>query len=475
MSSDKFQIDMCHGPLMGKIVLFALPLIFTYILQLLFNAADLIVIGHFSSHEAMAAIGSTINLNALVINIFFGLSIGTNVIAAKAYGAKDPEQISRAVHTAITVSLYGGILLMIAALLAAKPLLILLDTPEEVLPLSCKYIWICFSAIPLIMLYNFGCAILRAVGDTRRPLYYLVIAGIVNVVLNLFLVVCCELDVEGVAIATAVSHGISAALILRALLRTKEQYRLEWKKLHLHIPTFKEMLRIGIPAGVQSSCYAVSNMIIQSSINSFGSYAMAGMTAAMSLEGIVYVGSFAFHQTAISFTAQNLGGRKFKRILKSIYGCISCGAVCCIIMGWSFYFAGETLLAVFNPDPQVIKWGMIRIEIMLTTYALCGIMDAASGGLRGLGHSLLSAIICLIGACGFRVFWVFCIFPLNPTMENLMLSYPISWGLVALASCVSLAVVYRKLLKEQLPRERILWSKMGYGVPRGFRFIGSSK
>ncbi len=471
---DKYQIDMCHGPLLSKIIMFALPLIFTYILQLLFNAADLVVIGHYSSHESMAAIGSTINLNALVINVFFGLSIGANVLAANAFGAKDPVKIRQTVQTSITVSLYGGILLMIAAILAAEPLLVLLDTPKEILPLSCRYIWICFGAIPFIMLYNFGCAILRAMGDTRRPLYYLVVAGLVNVGLNMFLVIVCGMNVEGVALATAASHGISAFLIIRSLIRTKESYRLDLRKLHLHLPIFKEMLKIGVPAGVQSSCYAISNMIIQSSINSFGSYAMAGMTAAMGLEGIVYVGSFAFHQTAISFSAQNLGGKKFKRIMKSLYCCFCCSSACCLAMGWGFYCFGEFFLGIFNPDPQVIEWGMIRMKYMLTMYFLCGLMDTATGGLRGLGYSLLSAVICLFGACGLRIFWVFCIFPHDRTMENLMLSYPVSWAAVAFFACIALFFVYRKTVRQQCPHS-LLWNKLGYGVPRGFRFIGSSK
>ena len=328
MTTSKYQIDMCHGPLFGKIVLFAMPLMFTYILQLLFNAVDLVVIGHYAPHEAMAAVGATMNLNSLVINIFIGISIGTNVLAARFFGAKDSGGMSRTVHTSMTVAIYGGIALMIAGLVVARPLLALMDTPEEILPMSCTYIWICFCAIPFIMLYNFGCAILRAVGDTRRPLYFLIIAGIVNVLLNLFFVIVCGMDVGGVALATAISHGISAFLILKTLISARDVYRLQLKKLSVDFTIFKEMLKIGIPAGVQSSCFAVSNMIIQSSINSFGSLAMAGTTAVLGLEGIVYVGSYAFHQTAISFVAQNLGGRKFKRILKSLYGCFLCAAGC---------------------------------------------------------------------------------------------------------------------------------------------------
>ncbi len=475
MSTDKYQIDMCHGPLFGKIVLFALPLMFTYILQLLFNAVDLIVIGHYAPHQAMAAVGATMNLNSLVINIFIGVSIGANVLAARYFGARDAESMRRTVHTAITAALAGGVVLMFLGLAVAKPLLVLMDTPEEILPLSCTYIWICFCAIPFIMLYNFGCSILRAVGDTRRPLYFLIIAGLTNVFLNLFFVIYCGMDVGGVALATAISHGISAFLIVRTLLTAHGVYRLEFRQLGMDWKIFKEMLKIGIPAGVQSSSFAISNMIIQASINSFGSLAMAGTTAVLGLEGIIYVGSYAFHQTAISFVAQNLGGRKFKRIVRSLYDCFLCSASSCLIMGLGFYFAGEFLLAIFNPDPQVIAWGMVRMKILFTTYLFCGFMDVASGGLRGLGYSLLSAVISFAGVCAFRVGWVWLVFPHYRTMENLLLSYPLSWLLAAAVSGVLLYILCRRMIRNHCASRSAAWSKLGPGVPRGFRYLGGPK
>ncbi|MEG2076274.1 MAG: MATE family efflux transporter, partial [Victivallaceae bacterium] len=339
-----YEIDMCHGPLLGKILRFAMPLMLTYILQLLFNAADLVVIGHYSDHTAMAAIGSTMNLNSLVINVFIGLSVGTNVVVAKCFGSKKLSDIHAAVHTSIAVAFWGGIGLMIIGLLVAKPLLILMKTPEEVLPLSCTYIWICFGAIPFIMLYNFGCSILRAVGDTRRPLIFLVIAGIVNVMLNLFFVIGCGMSVGGVALATAISHGIAATLILRTLRQSHGEYHLNWRDCRVDWKIFRQILQIGVPAGIQSSCFAISNMLIQSSINSFGATAMAGTTAALGLEGIVYVGSYAFHQTAISFVAQNLGAQKYKRILKSLYGCFLFAVIGCSIMGFGFWLTGKYVL-----------------------------------------------------------------------------------------------------------------------------------
>ncbi len=471
----KYEIDMCRGPLFGKIVLFALPLMATYMLQLLFNAADLIVLGNYAHYNAMAAVGATMNLNSLIINLFIGLSIGSNVLAARFLGANDFENTRKAVHTSMAVALYGGAGLMVVGLLTAKPLLIWMNTPPEILPLSCTYIWICFSAIPFIMLYNFGCAVLRAVGDTRRPLMFLIFAGIVNVVLNLFFVIICKMDVAGVALATVCSHLISAVLILRTLFgAAKTNYGLRLKELHIDGFMFREILKIGVPAGVQSSCFAISNMIIQSSINSFGPAAMAGTTAVLGLEGIVYVGSFALHQTAISFVAQNLGGRKYKRILKSIYACFFCTLLACSIMGWGFCLFGRPLLAIFNPNPVVIEWGMLRMKILFTTYGLCGLMDVASGGLRGLGYSLTSAIVTLAGTCIFRIYWVLLVFPQKPTMEFLMLSYPISWFLIALINGLILFWAYRKLLHSDC-NIHTPWLGLRPCVPSGFRYIGGSK
>lgn len=469
-----YEIDMCHGPLFGKIILFALPLTLTYILQLLFNAADLIIIGHYAHYNAMAAVGATMNLNSLVINIFIGLSVGTNVVTARYIGANEPEKVRRAVHTSMTVALYGGIALMFIGLAVAKPLLVLMRTPEEILSLSCTYIWICFCAIPFIMIYNFGCAVLRSVGDTRRPLFFLIIAGIVNVILNLFFVIVCGMDVGGIALATAISHGIAAGLILRTLLTSQGICYLRLKELGIDREIFSDILKIGVPAGLQSSCFAISNMTIQSSINSFGALAMAGTTAVLGLEGIVYVGSFAFHQTAISFVAQNLGARKFKRILKSLYSCFLCATIVTSVMGWAFFVFGREILTIFNPNPEVIDWGILRMKILFTTYGLCGIMDVASGGLRGLGYSFTSTVVSLLGTCVFRVWWVFMIFPHYQTMENLMLSYPISWFLVAFVSSALLFFIYRKLLNSHC-RIATPWLGLHPCVPRGFRYLGGPK
>lgn len=474
IETNKYEMDMCHGLLFGKIVLFALPLMATYILQLLFNAADLIVIGHYAHYHAMAAVGATTNLNALIVNLFIGLSIGSNVIAARYFGANDSVNARKAVHTSMTVALYGGLVLMVLGLIVAKPILILMKTPDEILPSACTYIWICFCAIPFIMIYNFGCAILRAVGDTRRPLMFLVIAGIINVLLNMFFVIICGMDVGGVALATAISHGIAAVLILRTMIRTKGVYGFRMKDLGIDRVMFRQILKIGIPAGLQSSCFAISNMIIQSSINSFGPLAMAGTTAVLGLEGIVYVGSFAFHQTAISFVSQNLGGRKYKRIRKSLYSCFICAAIACSLLGWGFFLLGRPILALFNPNPEVIAWGMLRMKILFTTYGLCGCMDVASGGLRGLGYSLTSAVISLVGACVFRIWWVLAIFPIEPTMENLLFSYPISWFLIAMVGVSLLYFAYRKLLQSNC-HISTPWLGLRPDIPKRFPYPDGSK
>lgn len=463
---------MCHGPLLGKILLFAMPLMLANMLQLLFHAADLIVIGQYSTHESVAAIGCTGSMYALFVNIFVGISVGSNVLVARFFGAGDPEKIRKTVHTTMAFSLLGGIIIGILAVLTARSVLIFLDTPPEILPKSTRYIQICFSALPFVMIYNFGCAILRAVGDTRRPFIYLVIAGVVNVILNLILVIFFGLDVEGVAIATAISHVIAAGLIFFALCKSDSDIKLHLKKLRIDISILKEMLHIGIPAGIQSSCFAIANMLIQSSINGFGSYAMAGMTAAIGLEGITYVSANAFHFTAISFVAQNLGGQHYKRILRSSYYCYLFGALFCGIIGWGFYLSGGYFLAFYNPDPQVIEWGILRMKIMFTTYFLCGLMDASTGVLRGLGYSILSTVICLSGACFFRIFWIMVVFPRYKTMECLLYSYPISWGAVALIAVVAQFIIYRKILRTQCPRF-VDWKKWNPRLPRGCRHSGN--
>ncbi len=455
MSGEKFQIDMCHGPLLGKIILFSLPLIFTQVFQLLFNAVDLMVVGRFVSSDAMASVGATMTLNSFMINAFSGLSVASNILVSRFYGGGDRKSLSLTVRTSMQLALYGGIAVMVIALLAARPLLILMQTPGSILDMSCLYVWICFCAIPCVMLYNFGAAILRAVGDTRRPLIFLIVAGVVNVGLNLFFILVCGMGVAGVAIATAISHGVSAWLILRTLVNTPGCFRLKLRGKGFAFPIFREMLWLGIPAMIQSACFPISNMIIQSAVNSFGAVAIAGNTAAQALEGFIYIGSYAFHHTAVSFVSQNYGGGKYKRIVRSLLYSYLSGTVFCITIGMAFLWWGRTLLAFFNPDPEAIEWGMLRLKVIGICYFLCSSMDAASGGLRGLGYSTLSTVNSLTGACAMRILWIWWIFPVFPTYFCVLVSYPISWFLVTTVSSGCLWFLCRRLLRTGAARRQV--------------------
>lgn len=447
-SAKKYQIDMTRGPLFSKIIRFSVPLMFSYVLQMLFNTADLIVVGRFASSEALAAVGATSGLTVLVLNIFFGLAVGVNVLTARFIGAKDRKNISATVHTAAAVGLYGGILMAAIGILASRPMLQLMATPDNILDKSTLYMQLYCAGIPFMVFYNFGSAVMRAQGDTRRPLIFMVIAGIINVLLNLFFVLVFHMDAGGVALATLLANAVSALLILAVQTGARDSSRLIWRKIRIQGAIFKEMLKIGLPAGIQGSFFSISNITIQSSINSFGALAIAGNTAAQSLEGLVLCGSSSFYYTAISFMGQNHGARKYKRIVRSIFWCLACTIVFSLVAGLTFCLTGNTVLKIYNPDPEVIRWGMIRVKILFSTYFLCGIMDAISGSLRGLGHSLKPTVVTLLGVCAFRIAWVLWIFPHDRTMENLMLSYPVSWTLVSVVNGMILYVVCRKLFRD---------------------------
>ena len=447
-SGKKFQIDMCHGPLFSKIILFSIPLIVTNLLQLLFHAADLVVLGQYADPKAMAAVGATTGLTVLVLNLFFGISVGVNVLAARYTGARDPENVSKTVHTAAAVAVSGGVIMAAIGVLISRPILQMMAVPDDILAKSTLYMQIYCAGIPFVVSYNFGSSILRALGDTRHPLIFMIIAGVVKVLLNLVFVLMLHWDVAGVALTTMVSNALSATLIALTLRTARDASRLVWKKIRIHGDILKEMLKIGLPAGIQGSFFSISNVIIQSSINSFGAVAIAGNTAAYSLECIAYVGCSAYYYTAISFIGQNHGAMKFKRITRSIGYCFLCSVLSSVLMGWGFYLFADSLLKIYNPDPEVIRWGIIRMKILFTTYFFCGIMDVISGSLRGLGHSVKPTVVTLMGVCVFRIAWVFWIFPHDPTMENLMISYPISWILVSIVNGTILFVVCRKMFRK---------------------------
>ncbi|MBR6237663.1 MAG: MATE family efflux transporter [Lachnospiraceae bacterium] len=449
MADKKYEMDMCNGPILGKILIFTLPLIASGILQLLFNAADMVVAGRFAGSVALAAVGATSSLINLLINVFLGLSVGSNVVIAHFYGAKMDKEVSETVHTSVMLALIGGVFLCIVGLLAASPLLRLMGTPEEILPHSVAYMRIYFIGMPVMLLYNFGAAILRAVGDTRRPLYYLTFAGVINVILNVIFVVFFKMGVKGVAFATIISQAVSALLVLRVLAVSESVIKLELSKLSVNKDKLLRIAKIGLPAGFQGSLFSISNVLIQSSVNSFGAIAVAGNTAAMNLEGFVYNSMNAFHQTAISFTGQNMGARKHDRVKKILVSCLGCVLVTGIVMGLLSYVFGERLLSMYSKDAEVIDYGLKRMAVIMLTYYLCGIMDVMVGTLRGMGYSIMPMIVSLMGACVFRIIWIFTVFRLIHTPKCLYISYPISWGLTFSVHLICFIFVARRRLNDR--------------------------
>lgn len=439
---------MCSGPLLGKILSYAMPLMLSGILQLLFNAADVIVVGRFAGHESLAAVGSTSALVNLLINVFIGLSIGANVLVAQYFGARKDREVSETVHTAVTVSLVCGVLLVVIGTFASAPLLSLMETPADVLDKASLYMRIYFMGMPVIMLYNFGAAILRAIGDTRRPLYFLMTAGVVNVLLNLMFVIVFHMGVAGVALATVLSQCISAALVCRCLAKSDGSYRLEFSKLRINRRMFGRIARIGLPAGFQGAVFSISNVLVQSSLNSFGSVAMAGSTAASNLEGFVYNAMNSIYQTNLSFTSQNIGGGKFSRINRILMLCLAVVTVIGLVMGGSFVLLGSNLLGIYSSDPAVIQNGLKRMMVICAPYFICGWMDVLVGSLRGLGYAVLPMLVSLTGACGLRVVWLYTVFQWHPTLETLYLAYPVTWLVTAIVHLCCFLLVRRKFPKE---------------------------
>ncbi|MBQ2100610.1 MAG: MATE family efflux transporter [Lachnospiraceae bacterium] len=438
-----YEIDMCNGPLLGKIVVFYLPLMLSGVLQLLFNAADIIVVGQFAGDEALAAVGSTSSLINLLVNIFIGLSVGTNVLVARYFGAGQKKELSEMVHTSVLTALVSGVFLIFVGFFIARPALTLMGVPEDVIDMSILYIRIYFAGMPVMMAYNFGSAILRAVGDTKRPLYYLLTAGVVNVVLNLIFVIVFQMSVAGVALATVISQGLSAYLVLRCLMKTESDYQLVLSKLHINWDKLLKMIAIGIPAGLQGSLFSISNVLIQSSVNSFGKIVMAGNTAASNIEGFVYTSMNALYQTSISFTGQNYGAKKFDRIGKILVICQVLVIGVGLILGNGAYLFGGTLLKLYTDNPEAISYGVRRLSVICTTYCLCGMMDVIVGSIRGMGYGIMPMLVSLTGACLFRVIWIFTVFQSIHTLECLYMSYPISWALTFSVHLVCFLVVFQ--------------------------------
>ncbi len=444
-NTKKYEIDMCNGPLFSKIVLFSLPLMLSGILQLLFNAADMIVVGRWAGSSALAAVGSTGSLVNLIVNVFIGLSVGANVLVARYYGSGQDNELSDTVHTAILVSIISGIALIFIGCFVAPKALLLMGTPKDVLPQAVLYIRIYFCGMPAMMLYNFGASILRAVGDTKRPLYYLSAAGVINVVLNLIFVIVFHLGVAGVALATTLSQVVSAALVIRCLSLSDGSYKLDLRRLRIVKHKLGLMIRIGLPAGFQGAVFSISNVLIQSSVNSFGSLAMAGNSAAANLEGFVYTAMNTFHQTAVSFTSQNYGARNYKRIGKILLICCASVTVVGLVLGSMFYLFGGTLLSLYSEDPVVIGYGINRLFYICLPYFLCGLMDTLVGVIRGMGYAIMPMIVSLTGACLLRVIWIYTVFQEYRSLQVLYLSYPFTWTVTALVHLICFGIVYHKL------------------------------
>lgn len=439
---------MCEGPLFGKILRFALPLMFSGILQLLFNAADIIVVSRFAAdgNTALAAVGSTSALINLLVNLFIGLSTGATVAVSRFMGARDMRSVTRAVHTAITLAAISGVAVGLFGFFCAGTFLTWMDTPPSVLGDAVLYIKIYFCGMPAMMLYNFGASILRAVGDTKRPLYYLTAAGVLNVILNLVFVIVFHLDVAGVALATVLSQCLSAVLVIRCMIVNGGAVKLNPSELRIHKREFSQIVRIGLPAGLQGSLFAISNVLIQAAVNGFGDIVMAGNAAGANIEGFLYTSMNAFSQATINFVGQNAGAAKMSRVRRVVFLTVGMVSVLGFVLGSSAYLAGEFLLSIYRPgETDVIAAGMIRMWYMLPPYFFLGVMEVLAGAMRGLGRSVLPMIVSLLGACGFRILWLYTFFAWMPTLGILYLSYPISWALTAAVHAVCLFFTYRKL------------------------------
>ena len=447
------SMDMTEGPLLSKVLFFALPIMLSGILQLLFNAADTIVVGRFAGNEALAAVGSVGSLNNLIISLFIGLSVGVNVLVARFTGAREPQNVAETVHTAVLLSLIGGVALAFIGIVAARPLLELMGSPEDVIDLAVLYVRIIFAGMPVQMLYNFCAAILRAIGDTKRPLYFLTIAGIINVVLNLIFVVGCHLSVAGVALATIISQVVSAALVTRSLMHMEGPTRLYPRRLHINRRMLRLILSIGLPAGIQSSVFSLSNVVIQSSVNSFGSIVIAGNAAAANVGNFVYQAMNTFQQAVTCFAGQNMGARKPARVIRALYVCQIWALIFGLAFGLSSCIFGRQLLGLYTGDPQVIAVGLERLYIVCGPYFLCGLLDVMTGVLRGIGYSLLPMVVSLLGACAFRILWVVTVFAAVPTMNCLMISYPVSWGLTFAVMAFFFVILWRRICAHYSPEE----------------------
>ena len=439
---------MINGTIMPKLITFAIPLMFSGILQLLFNAVDIIVVGRFSGSQSLAAVGSTSSLINMLTNLFIGISLGANVLAARFYAAGKHKEMSETVHTSILTAFISGVLMIFVGIFFSRPALELMDTPSDVIELATLYMRIYFVGMPFFMLYNYGAAILRAVGDTKRPLIFLVVSGVTNACLNLLLVIVFKMDVAGVAIATVISQMISCVLVLICLYKTDAVYQLRFKKLRIKWEYLGQIFRIGIPAGIQSTLISFSNVLLQSSVNSFGSIAMAGYTAANNVLSFLYMGANSITQACMSFTSQNYGARKPKRMDKVLIDGLILQIVICLTLGVLAYVFGNQVSNIYTDDPNVIKCSVEILALTTVPYFLCGFMDTFPGVLRGMSRSTVPMILCLLGTVGVRILWIYCFFPHNRTLGYLFVSYPVSW-----IATIVMQLIYYIFIRKEVHKE----------------------
>ncbi len=447
MKNNKYEIDMCNGTIMDKLISFALPLMISGMLQLMFNAVDIIVVGRFTGSQALAAVGSTTALICTFTNLFIGVSLGANVLAARFYASGKTKEMSETVHTAILLALISGIAMSIIGILCARESLVLIATPDDIIGQAALYLRIYFFGMPFFMLYNYGAAILRAVGDTKRPLMYLIAAGTANAVLDLILVIIFKMGVAGVAIGTITSQFISCVLVIRCLCKTNAIYKLYISKLRIKKYYLIQILKVGLPAGIQSTVINFSNVLLQSSVNSFGEIAMAGYTAANNILGFLYVSVNSVTQACMSFTSQNYGVRKFKRMDKVLADCAILSIIVSVVIGGGSYLLGHQILGIYTKQEDVIQCGMEILSISTIPYFLCGLMDMIPGSMRGLGYSAVPMILSIIGTVGTRLVWIYGVFPEHRSLYVLFMSYPVSWGLTIVMQAICLVFVRRKIRK----------------------------
>ena len=439
--------NMLQGALLGGILSYTIPIILTSVLQLLFNAADLVVVGRFCGSISVAAVGATGSITSLIVNLFIGLSVGAGVTVAHGVGSREDQVVHRTVHTAIPMALVCGLVLTGVGICYSESFLRMMGTPENVLKLSALYMKIYFAGITFTMVYNFAAAILRAVGDTKSPLLFLTIAGVVNVVLNMIFVMCFHMNVAGVALATIISQGISAVAMVIVLMRRTDAARLCLTKMRFYAVQLLKIVRIGLPAGIQSSLFSISNVLIQSSVNSFGHVLMSGNAASQNLEGFLYVSMNAFHQTAVNYIGQNVGAKQYKRVKKILWICLACVTVMGIAMGSFMCIFGEKLLSIYITDsPEALHWGLIRLNIICQTYFVCGLMDVSTGALRGMGASISPMVISVLGVCGIRIGWIMTVFRMEQfhTPQSLYISYLFSWAVTFLIQLYAFFRIYRQ-------------------------------